>query len=106
MFPDYISTCCDYGVIDVSAYICQKEPPGVFYENAVFRNFTKFTRKYLCQSLFLNKLASLMPATSLKRRLCHRCFHVSFKKFLRTLFYRTPLDDYFCYVLTVLLGAI
>ena len=32
------------------------------------------------------------PATSLKKRLWHRCFPVNFAKFLRTLFsYRTPL---------------
>ena len=90
MFLDYLSTCCHYGVIDVSAYICQKQPPGFFYENAVFRNFTKFTGKHLCETLFFNKSAGLTPATSLKRRLCHRCFLVSVKKFLRTLFLQNP----------------
>ena len=46
-------------------------------------NFTKFTGKHLCQSLFLNKAAGLRPATSLKKRFWHRCFPVSFTKFLR-----------------------
>ena len=33
----------------------------------VLRNFTKFTGKHLCQSLFFNKAAGLMLATFLKR---------------------------------------
>ena len=37
-------------------------------------SFTKFTGKHLCQSLFLNKVASLRPATLLKKRLWHRRF--------------------------------
>ena len=46
-------------------------------EKGVLRNFTKLTRKHLCQ------------------KIRHRCFPVNFAKFLRTLFYRTPLDDCF-----------
>ena len=52
----------------------------------VLRNFAKFTGKYLCQSLFFNKVASLRPATLLKKRLCRSCFPVNFSKFLRTPF--------------------
>ena len=33
--------------------------PKVFCKNSVLRNFTKFTGKQLCQSLFLNKVAGL-----------------------------------------------
>ena len=33
----------------------------------VLRNFTKFSGKHLCQSLFFDKVASLRPATLLKR---------------------------------------
>ena len=51
----------------------------------VFRNFAKFTVKYLCQSLFFNKVAGLRPATLLKKSVWHRCFPVNFNKFLRTL---------------------
>ena len=65
----------------------------------VLRNFTKFTGKHLCQSLFFNKVAGLRPATLLKRRLwpeaCnfiekkdwHSFFPMNFVKFLRTLFF-------------------
>ena len=50
----------------------------------VLRNFAKFTGKYLCQSLLFSKVASLRPATLLKKRLWHRSFPVNFAKFLRT----------------------
>ena len=56
-------------------------------KKGVLRNFTKFTGKHLCQSLFFNKVASLRPATLFKKRLWHRCFPVDFVKFLRTTFY-------------------
>ena len=77
---------------------------GVLYKRSVVKNFTKFTGKHLCQSLFFNKVAGLMPATLFKKRLAtllkerlwNRCFPVNFAKFLRTpLLYRTPPDDYF-----------
>ena len=32
-------------------------------KKGVFRNFTKFTGKHLCQSLFFNKVAGLRPQT-------------------------------------------
>ena len=52
----------------------------------VLRNFTKFTGKHLCQSLFFNKAAGLRTATLLKKGLWHRCFPVNFVEFLRTPF--------------------
>ena len=59
----------------------------LFCTKGVLRNFTKFTGKHQCQSLFLNKVAGLMSATLLKKRLWHRCCPVNFMKFLRTPFY-------------------
>ena len=50
------------------------------------RNFTKFTGKHLCQSIFFKKVADLRPATLLKKRLWRRCFPVNFLKFLKTPF--------------------
>ena len=61
----------------------------------VLRKFAKFRRKHLCKVLFFNKAAGPEPATLFLRRLWHRCFPVSFAKFLRTPFHRTPLDDSF-----------
>ena len=40
----------------------------------VLKKYAKLTGKHLCQSLFLNKVAGLRPATLLKKRLWHRRF--------------------------------
>ena len=48
---------------------------------SVLRNLAKFTGKDLRQSLFLNKVAVLKPATLLKKRLWSRCFPVNFAIF-------------------------
>ena len=61
--------------------ISLKQPPDVFYKKGILKNFSKFTRKYLCQSVFLIKLQA-----ALKKRLWHRCFTVSFPTFLITPF--------------------
>ena len=69
--------------------------PKVFCKTGVLRNFAKFTRKHLYQSLFFNKVAALRPATLLKKRLWHRCFLWILWDFKEHLFYRTYLDDCF-----------
>ena len=73
---------------------CRSSRPYVFCKKDVHRNFTKFTGKHLCQSLFFNKVAAcrvsflikLQPATLLKKKFWHRCFPVNFAKILRTPF--------------------
>ena len=52
----------------------------------LYRNFTKFTEKHLCQSLFFNKVAGPRPVTLLRKRLWRRYFPFNFTKFLRTPF--------------------
>ena len=47
----------------------KSSPPDVFCKKGVLRNFAEFTGKYLCQSLFFNKVAGLRPETLLKKRL-------------------------------------
>ena len=42
----------------------QKQSPEVFCKKGVFENFAKFTGKYLCQSLFLTKLKTLIKLFS------------------------------------------
>ena len=37
----------------------QNQPRELFYKKGVLRNFTKFTGKHLCQSLFFNKVAQV-----------------------------------------------
>ena len=59
-------------------------PPKVFCKKGVLENFSSFTGKHLCWSLYLIKLQVFRPATLLKR-LQHRYFPVKFTKFLRTL---------------------
>ena len=56
--------------------ISRRSRPEVFCKKGVLKNFTKFTEKHLCQSLFFNKAAGL-PAFLLKKRL-------KFVNFLRT----------------------
>ena len=53
-------------------------------KTGVLKNFVNFTGKHLCQRVFL-----------IKKRLWHRCSPVNFAKFLRTPFYRAPLNDCF-----------
>ena len=53
--------------------------PEVFCKKVVLKNFAKFTRKHLFQSLFFNKVAGLRTATLLKKR----PWNVNFEKFLR-----------------------
>ena len=64
--------------------ICQSSHRRCSLRNRVLRNFAKLTGKHL------------WPATLLKKRLWHRCFPVNVAKFLRTMFYGTPLGDCFC----------
>ena len=59
----------------------QKQPPEVFYKKGVLKNFAKFTKKRLYQSLLFNKVVGPRPATLLKRRLWYRCFPVNFAIF-------------------------
>ena len=59
----------------------EKQSPGCVTLKGVLKNFTKFTGKHLCQSVFFNK------ETLLKKRLWHRYFPVDFVKFLRTPFF-------------------
>ena len=58
----------------------------VFYKISVLKNFTIFTERHLCWSLFLIKLQAWKP-TTLSKRLQHRCFPVNIAKLLRTAFF-------------------
>ena len=67
----------------------------VFYQKGVLKNFTKFTGKHLCWSLFFNKVAGLGCEALLKKRLQHRCFPENFVKFLRTLSLKNTSGGWF-----------
>ena len=65
------------------SFCVQKQPFADAIQNSILRNFAKFTGKHLPWSLFFNKVAGL--------RFQHRCFPVSFAKFLRTTFFTEHL---------------
>ena len=53
----------------------------------VFLEISQNSQENTCARVsFLNKVAGLRPATLLRKRLWHWCFHVNFAKFLGTLF--------------------
>ena len=58
-----------HGYLSIILQRCRSSRPEVFCKRGVLRNFTKFTGKHLCQSLFFNKVAGLRPATLLKKTL-------------------------------------
>ena len=72
--------------------------PEMFYRKYFLRNFAKFRGKHLYESLFFNKVATL-----LKRGPWHRSFPVTFARFLRTPFLTEHLrwlllnELWFCY---------
>ena len=80
----------------------------MFCKIGVLRNFAKFTGKDLRQSIFLNKVADLRPATLLKKKSWHRGLqkhfvniaNVSLEKFLYVLYLNVT------YTLTLLKGGL
>ena len=65
----------------------QKQSSRGVLQKRCSQKFHKIHRKTLMpESLFLKKVTGLRPATLLKMRLWHRCFPVTFVKFLTTPF--------------------
>ena len=69
----------------------QKQPPEVFCTKGILRNFANFTGKHLCQSLFVNEVAGLRPATLLKKGSGKGVFLWNLRNFKEHLLCRTPL---------------
>ena len=65
--------CNSKGYFSSSEAYWQKQPPAVFYKKGVLTNFSKFTGKHLCQSLFF-------------KRFYDRFFPVNFSKSVGPLF--------------------
>ena len=78
-------------------YLIRGSHPELLYEKDVLINFKKFTGKHFCQSLFF-KIGVGLRHVALLKRLWHRCFHVNFVKFLRTLFLRNTSSGCFCLI--------
>ena len=79
---------CSKNII-VSA-TCRSSRLEVFCKIGTFKNFAKFTRKHLCQSLFFNKVVGQRPTTLLKETMAQVFSCESFEFFQNTFFYRTP----------------
>ena len=73
-----------------SFFYRQKQSPEFFCIKAVLKNFSIFTRKHLCWSLFLIKLQTFrsLDEKFYWKRLEHGCFSMSIAKFLRILISR------------------
>ena len=56
----------------------QNKPQKVVYKKGTVKNFAELAGKYLCWSLFFNKVSGLWPITLFKERLRHRCLPVNF----------------------------
>ena len=67
---------------------------GVPSKKGVLRNFAKFTRKHLRQSLFFNKVAG--PAALFKKETLVQVFACEFCEISKNIFHRAPLGDCFC----------
>ena len=56
-------------------------------KKGVLRNFTEFTGKHLCQSLFFNKVAFLRLATLLKKETLAQVFFCKFCEVSKNTFF-------------------
>ena len=56
------------------ANVLQKQSPEMFCKKAVLRDFPKFTRKHLCQSLLITKVAAKGRQLYLKKDPVSWCF--------------------------------
>ena len=64
--------------------------PEVFCKKGILRNFGKFTGKYLCQSLFFNKVTGLSLQLFKKETLAQVFFCESCEILENTFSYRAP----------------
>ena len=59
----------------------KQQPPKRFCKKGVLKNFANFTEKHLCWRVFLGKVATLQPASFLKRDSNSSAFLWSFQNF-------------------------
>ena len=74
----------------------QKQPPEVFYKKGVLKNFAKFTGKYLCQSLFFNKVAGV--CNSIKKGTLAQLFSCEFCEIFKNIFLQNTSGRLLLYV--------
>ena len=66
----------------------QKQPPVVFCKKGVLKNFSNFTGKHLCRSIFLIKLDAFRATTLFKRDSTTGVFQQNFRN--------TYLEEHLC----------
>ena len=71
-------------IVDEIGEVHKSSHLQMYFKIGVLENFTTFTGKYLCWSLFLRKLQA---CNFVQKRLQHRNFPVNIAKFLRTIFF-------------------
>ena len=95
VLPILESTC--KRVLFKFTYI-RSSSPEVFCKKDVLKNFTKFTVKPLCQSLFFNKVAGLF----IKKETLAQGFYCKFCEIFKNIFFnKIPPGDCFCYISSV-----
>ena len=62
-----LNVLCTFWFASYVQRVNRKQPPEVFHEKRVLKNFTKFTGKHLRESLFSNRVAGWRPVTLLKK---------------------------------------
>ena len=76
----------------------RKQPSKGFFKNSVMRNFSEFTRKYLCRNLFFIKLLTLQICCFIENKSLAQVFPCEFCKICKnTLFaehHRTTASYY------------
>ena len=77
--------------------ILEKQPFADVFQTGLLKNFTNFTGKHLCWSLFLTKLQTFRPTTLLKRDFNTGVFLRNLWKFLKHLFLQNASGACFWY---------
>ena len=65
-------------------------------QSRCFKNFSKFTKKLLCWSLFLILSQISILQHYWKKRLRYKCFLMNFARYIQCIFCRTPPVNCFC----------
>ena len=75
---------------------CRKSRLKLFFKKNVLKNFAKFVGKYLCNSLFFNKVAG-WGLNYVKKETLTQVFSCEFREIFKIifLFYTTPLENWF-----------
>ena len=80
---------------------CRNSHQRCSLKKVFLKNFTKFSGRHLCWSLFFNKVSGMRSTTLLKERLQQRCFPVNFVKFLRTPFLQNTSRQLLLFVINL-----